>query len=68
MVVLFAGGKGYLDGIATSDVRRFEADLLREMHDNHADVMETIQTEKALSDQTEAKLREILDGFTKTFA
>ena len=68
VVVLFAGGKGYLDGIATSDVRRFEQDLLREMHDKHADVMETIQTEKALSDQTEAKLREILDGFTKTFA
>ena len=68
VIVLFAGGKGYLDGISTSDVRRFESDLLREMHDNHADVMETIQTEKALSDQTEAKLREILDGFTKTFA
>ena len=68
VVVLFAGGKGYLDGIATSDVLRFEQDLLREMHDKHADVMETIQTEKALSDQTEAKLREILDGFTKTFA
>lgn len=68
VVVLFAGGKGYLDSVAKSDVRRYEEDLLREMHDKHADVMETIQTEKALSDQTETKLREILDGFTKTFA
>jgi len=68
VVVLFAGGKGFLDGIAVEKIGRYEADLLRHMRSEHADVIATIRDEKALSDATDVRLRTILGTFTKSFA
>jgi F-type H+-transporting ATPase subunit alpha len=49
-------------------VTRFEAAFLAEVRDKHADVLATIRSEGEISDETEAKLKSILDGFAKTFA
>ena len=68
VVVIFAGTRGYLDGIATEKVGEFEAELLRHVHANHGELLVTIRTEKKVSDETEAKLKDILDGFAKSFA
>ena len=68
VVSIFAGVNGYLDGIAATDVVRFEQAFLSEMHASNADVLATIRDEKALSDDTTAKLKSILDDFTKKFA
>jgi len=65
---IFAGVRGYLDGIPTGRVQAFEEEFLRKLHADHADLLTTIRTEKKLSDETEAKLTEILDSFTKAFA
>gem|GEM_PF-4062587 len=50
-----------------SAVGRFEQELLRIMRDQHADILETIRTEKALSPETEKKLVEAIDKFAKAF-
>jgi len=68
VVSIFAGVKGYLDGIATTDVTRFEEQFLAEVRAKHADVLATIRTEKKLSDDTTSKLKSILDGFSKSFS
>ena len=68
VVSIFAGVKGYLDAIAASDVTRFEHAFLNEVRANHGDLLETIRTEKALSEETEGKLKSLLDDFTKSFA
>ncbi len=68
VVVLFSGSKGFLDGIAVEAIGRYEQSLLRHMHDKHASVIAAIRDEKAISDATDAKLREILTAFTKSFA
>ncbi len=68
VVSIFAGVNGYLDELPTSDVGRFEGDLLRYVRDKHADILEAIRTEKTISDDTEAKLKAALDGFAKTFS
>ncbi len=68
VVVIFAGTRGYLDGVEVSKVGEFEAELLRHVHANHADLLTTIRTEKKVSDDTEAKLKDVLDAFTKSFA
>jgi F-type H+/Na+-transporting ATPase subunit alpha len=68
VVSIFSGVNGYLDGIAAKDVVRFEKAFLSEMHANNTDVLATIRDEKALSDETTAKLKSILDDFTKKFA
>ena len=68
VVSIYAGVKGYLDTIAASDVTRFEHAFLNEVRANHGDILETIRTEKALSEETEGKLKSLLEDFTKSFA
>ncbi|UTW55816.1 F0F1 ATP synthase subunit alpha [Kordiimonas sp. SCSIO 12610] len=67
VVSIFSGVNGYLDNIDTTAVTRFEEQLLAEFRSKHADVLETIRTEKKLSDDTIAKLKSIMDGFAKSF-
>ncbi|MCW9035255.1 MAG: F0F1 ATP synthase subunit alpha [Alphaproteobacteria bacterium] len=68
VAVIFSGVNGFLDGIATDDVNRYEQALLSDIRANGADILETIRTEKAISDETEGKLKAYLDTFTKGFA
>jgi len=66
--VIFAGVRGYLDKIAKDKVRAFEAEYLRLLHGEHADILKTIREEKKLSDDLEKKLAGVLDEFVKRFA
>ena len=66
--VIFAGTKGYLDGVELNQVTDYEARLLAELRDKGADLMETIRTEGALSDDTTEKLAKFLEDFTKNFS
>jgi F-type H+-transporting ATPase subunit alpha len=67
VVVIFAGTRGYLDPLPVNAVGRFEQELLRIMRDQHADILETIRTEKEISSETEKKLVEAIDKFAKAF-
>ncbi|MEM7747308.1 MAG: F0F1 ATP synthase subunit alpha [Pseudomonadota bacterium] len=66
--VIFAGTKGYLDGIPTASVGKFEEQLLVYMRDTGKGLLDTIRNEAQLSSDSEAKLTGILDDFTKGFA
>ena len=68
VAVIFAGVKGYLDGIAVADVTRFAESLLSEIRVKGQEILETIREEKAISDATEEKLKSFMDSFSKTFA
>ncbi|MFT6556687.1 F0F1 ATP synthase subunit alpha [Sneathiella sp.] len=68
VVAIFSGVRGFLDRIEVSQIGDFEKQLLTEMHAKHQDLMDTIRDEGALSKETEAKLTEILESFTTTFA
>ena len=68
VVSIFAGVNGYLDTIDASDVTRFEEGLLSEVRGQHSDVLTTIREEQQLSDDTTAKLKEIIDQYAATFA
>ena len=68
VVSIFAGVNGYLDGIKATDVNRYEAAMLNDVRANGADILTTIRSEKALSDETTEKLKKYLDDFTKSFA
>ncbi|MDP3490168.1 MAG: F0F1 ATP synthase subunit alpha, partial [Phenylobacterium sp.] len=65
--VIYAGTRGYLDGIAVADVSRYEAELLSFLHGKHQDLLDGIRIKKDLKD-LEADLKSALDAFTKTFA
>ncbi|MCC5982375.1 MAG: F0F1 ATP synthase subunit alpha [Oceanicaulis sp.] len=66
--VIFAGTRGYLDKVATRDIGRYEAELLRHLHGDKAKLLETIRTEQKLSDASEAELAKTLEAFTARFA
>jgi len=65
--VIFSGTRGYLDPIPVTSVNKFEEDLLRMLRDQGQDILDTIRTEKVLSDETEKKLVAFLDEFAKGF-
>ncbi len=66
--VIYAGTRGYLDGIPTSSVGRFEAEFLALLRGKHAKLLDGIRTKKALDDTLEGELKSVLESFTKTFA
>ncbi|SMQ86147.1 ATP synthase F1 subcomplex alpha subunit [Devosia lucknowensis] len=68
VAVIFAGGQGYLDSVPVAKVQDFEKHILSNLRSKHADLLKTIATEKALSDDTRAKLKSALDDIKKTYA
>jgi F-type H+-transporting ATPase subunit alpha len=68
VVSIFAGVRGYLDGIEVGQVQRFEQEYLNEVRANHPEIMESIRTEQELTEETDAKLVAMLDDFVKKFA
>ena len=65
VVTIFAGTKGYLDDLPTSDVRRFEAELLSDMRTRYSDLLGQIREKGTLPD--EGALRKALDGVKDRF-
>jgi len=68
VVVIFSGVRGFLDRIEVSQIGDYEKQLLTEMHAKHQDLLDTINSEGALSKESEEKLTGILESFTTTFA
>ena len=68
VAVIFAGANGYLDTIPVNKVQDFERHVLSNLRSKHADLLTTIATEKALSDDTRAKLKSALDAIKQTYA
>ena len=66
--MIYSGVNGYTDEVAVGDVVRFERQFLDTIRDKGSDILTTIRTEKALSEETEGKLKAFLDDFVKTFA
>ncbi|MBL6597251.1 MAG: F0F1 ATP synthase subunit alpha [Alphaproteobacteria bacterium] len=68
VVSIFAGVRGYLDGIEVNQVTRFEQGLLSEVRASGADILTSIREEKELSSDTDKKLTEFVDAYAKKFA
>ena len=48
IVSIYAGTNGYLDDIETSDVKRFEVELLDFIRTRHADLVNTVRNSGAM--------------------
>ncbi|MDP2152004.1 MAG: F0F1 ATP synthase subunit alpha [Parvibaculum sp.] len=68
VVVIYAGVNGYLDKLPVSSVGRYEQELLRNIRSNHAGILDAIRSEKQISGDTEAKLKSVVENFSKAFA
>ena len=65
---IYAGTRGYLDGIGLEDVGRFEAQLHDHLHGKHGELIKKLDETGVLDDETEAALKSALDGFTASFS
>ena len=68
VVAIFAGVRGYLDGIGVRDVTRFEEGLLGEIRARHGELMARIDATGDLDDDTEKEVDAVVAAFAKTFA
>ncbi|MEK6734607.1 MAG: F0F1 ATP synthase subunit alpha [Pseudomonadota bacterium] len=66
--VLYSGVNGYLDKMEVKHVKAFEQSLLSMLRGAHSDVLESIRTEEKITEETEAKLKEILSKLLIEFA
>ena len=64
--VLFAGVRGWLDKIQTSDILEFESLYLDHIRNKHAHIRETLRTEGQVSDKTNADIVAVLEEFIPT--
>jgi F-type H+-transporting ATPase subunit alpha len=68
VISLFAGTRGYLDKIQTTQVGEFERRMLSELKATQPDVLDAVRTDREIKKPTEEKLVGFLDGFAKSFA
>ncbi|KFQ26227.1 hypothetical protein N331_00955, partial [Merops nubicus] len=67
VAVIYAGVRGHLDKLEPSKITKFESAFLAHVLSQHQALLSTIRTEGKISDQTEAKLKEIVTNFLATF-
>jgi F-type H+-transporting ATPase subunit alpha len=68
VLAIFAGVRGYLDGIAINKIGAYERQLLSEIRARAPEIVESIRTDREIKKDVEAKLVAFLDSFTKSFA
>ncbi|KAK8050425.1 hypothetical protein PG994_012155 [Apiospora phragmitis] len=65
--LIFAGVNGFLDPVPVAKVLQWEADFLAHLRTNESELLAKIDKEGALSKDLEAKLRDVVQSFTKSF-
>jgi F-type H+-transporting ATPase subunit alpha len=66
--VIWAGTNGYLDKFEVSRVKAFEDGLLSLLRTKNTDILESIRTSNDLTADNEKKLRDVVDGYAKSFS
>jgi F-type H+-transporting ATPase subunit alpha len=63
VAILWAATNGYLEDVPVEQVQAFEAEYLDNLRTAHTDLLAKIASEKALSDELIAELRNATEGF-----
>ena len=67
VIAIFAGNEGFLDDLPLTSVVRFRTELLASLRASKPEILQTINTEKKLSDETTAALKEAIAAFKQSF-
>ena len=67
VIAIFAGTNGYVDDVPTSDVRKFEKELLKFVDVTYENIKKEIKEKKTLDDDLKAKIRAMIEEFKKGF-
>ena len=67
VVSIFAGVRGFLDRIAVSDVKAFEAKVLTEIKADYPEFLEEIRNTHVISDELDKKITDFFEKFTSDY-
>ena len=68
VVSLFAGVKGFMDDIAVSDAKRFELGLVGFIEEKYYNLIDAINKDKKITDETDSALRAAIEEFKGLFS
>ncbi len=67
VISVFAGTRGYLDGIAVDKVGAFEAQLISDIKANAPEIVSSIETEQQIKPETEKALIAFIENLLRVF-
>lgn len=67
VIIIYAATNGYLDNVALDDVARYEAEFLKFVAERYPEVSSAIAKEKAISSETEERLKSACHEFGNEF-
>lgn len=67
VLIIYAATNGYLDEIPVSECQRYQNDLLMEIENMHADILQSIRDTKDLQKENVDKMNNVLKDFTERF-
>ncbi|NP_001081246.1 ATP synthase subunit alpha, mitochondrial [Xenopus laevis] len=67
VTVIYAGVRGHLDKMEPSKITKFESAFLAHVKSQHQELLATIRADGKISEQADAKLKEIVLNFLSTF-
>ena len=67
VIAIFAGNEDFLDDLPLTSVVRFRTELLASLRASKPEILQTINTEKKLSDETKVALKEAIAAFKQSF-
>ena len=65
--VLYAGTRGYMDGVPVAKIQQFQSELLSRLHSEGA-ILDGIRSGKELTPALETQLKGVLDNVVQIFA
>ncbi len=66
-VIIFAAGQGLLNDIAIPDIKKYEKQFINFLKERHPKILETIFDTAELSEETQAKLKEVIPDFNSNY-
>ena len=67
IVMIYAGAKGYLDGLEVAKIAAYETGLYEFIESKHADIFEGLRTKRKLDKEIEESLKKALVEYGKAF-
>jgi F-type H+-transporting ATPase subunit alpha len=68
VMVIFAANNGYLDDYPVNVARRYEAEMMTFIENNHSGILAEVRDKKAIDNDLQAKIKGALDEFKGQFA
>jgi F-type H+-transporting ATPase subunit alpha len=67
VIAIYAATKGFMDTIPVDRVPEFETALITHIHETHSEIVSGIEEKWQLTDDVEAKMKNVMEGFAKQF-